>query len=331
MQGDLGVFMLNKWRNAIIVSALILLSLLISACGGDSGTSGSGSSSTPTASSSSSSTPSGSSSSLYPTGAYNCVQGNIVLSGSTALQPLAQAVAKDYQAKCSGSTITVNGGGSGTGLSQAQGGSVQIGNSDIFKKAAQPDLVDHQVSVVVFSLIVNSKVTVKDLSTDQIKNIYSGKVTNWNQVGGPNLPIVVVSRPTSSGTRATFQSYVLGGPETVSGPSNLTTDSTGTVVKNVQQTAGAIGYVALGSAKKSGLTILTIDKNDPSNSSVVQNNTYKFWNIEHMYTKGAATGLAQAFINYMGSDDGKKEAQTLSFLNISDMQSSALQAHQPKS
>jgi phosphate transport system substrate-binding protein len=330
-QGDLGVFMLNKWRNAIIVSALILLSVLISACGGTS-TGSSSSSSTPTTSSSSSSTPSSSgSSSLYPSGAYTCVTGNLTASGSTALQPLVSAVAKDYQAKCSGSTITVNLGGSGTGLSQAENGSVQIGNSDIFKKSAQPDLVDHQVAIVVFGLIVNSKVTVKNLTTAQIKSIYSGQTTNWSQVGGPNLPIVVVSRPTSSGTRATFQSYVLGGPETVQGPSNLTTDSTGTVVKNVQQTAGAIGYVALSSAKSSGLTILTIDGNDATNSSLVESNTYKFWNIEHMYTKGAATGLAQALINYMGSSDGKTEAQKLSFLNISDMQSSSLQAHQPKS
>ena len=327
--------MLNKWRNAIIVSALILLSVLISACGGTS-TGSSSNSSTPTASSSSSSssTPtsgSSSSSSVYPTGAYTCVQGSITAAGSTALQPLAAAVAKDYQAKCPGATITVGIGGSGEGLSQAQSGSIQIGDSDIFKKAAQPDLVDHQVAIVVFSLIVNSKVTVKNLTTAQIKSIYSGAVTNWSQVGGPNLPIVVVSRPTSSGTRATFQTYVLGGPETVKGPSNLTTDSTGTVVKNVEQTAGAIGYVALGNAKKSGLTILTIDGNDPTNSSLVESNTYKFWNIEHMYTKGAATGLAQALINYMGSSDGKSEAQKLSFLNISDMQSSSLQAHQPKS
>ncbi len=163
-----------------------------------------------------------------------------------------KAVATKYQAKCSGSTITVGLGGSGTGLSQAESGSVQIGNSDIFKKSGQADLVDHQVAVVVFSLIINSKVTgVTNLTAAQIKGIYSGQTTNWSQLGGPNFKIVVVSRPASSGTRATFQNYILGGPESISGPSNLSTDSTGTVVKNVQQTDGAIGYVALGAAKKS--------------------------------------------------------------------------------
>src|SRR5207248_4956558 len=185
---------------------------------------------------------------------------------------------------------------------------IQIGNSDIFKKSGQDDLIDHQVAVVVFTLIVNSKVTgVTGLTTAQIQGIYSGKITNWKDVGGPNLPITVISRPTSSGTRATFQKYVLGAPETISGPTNLTTDSTGTVVTNVKQTDGAIGYVALGPAQSSGLTMLSIDGVAP-NADMTKSNTYKFWNIEHMYTKGSATGLGQALIDYMLSNDGKQAA-----------------------
>jgi phosphate transport system substrate-binding protein len=238
-------------------------------------------------------------------------------------------VAKDYQAKCSGASITVNLGGSGSGLSQVEAGNIDIGNSDVFKKSGMADLVDHQVAVVDFTLIVNSKVTgVKNLTTDQLKGIYSGSMKNWSQVGGPNLPIVVVSRPPSSGTRQTFQTYILGGPETISGPADLTTDSTGTVVKNVQQTAGAIGYAASGPAKQSGLTIVSIDGNAPT-AALVANNTYKFWGIEHMYTKGQPKQLAQALIDYMLSDTGKQEGQKLDFIAISDMQSSALQAHQP--
>jgi len=312
--------MFKSWRVALIMMAVMAFGIFISACGSTTDT---GSTSTPT-------TTSGSSTAGTP-GSYNCIQGTLVASGSTALQPLVQAVATKYQAKCSGSNITVNLGGSGTGLSQVESGTVQIGNSDIFKKTGQDDLVDHQVSVVIFSLIVNSKVTgITSLTIDQIKGIYSGKTTNWNQVGGSNLKIVVVSRPTSSGTRATFQNYILGGPETISGPSNLSTDSTGTVVKNVQQTDGAIGYVSLSAAKKSGLTVLNIDGNAPT-ADLVKSNTYKFWNIEHMYTKGAATGLAQALIDYMLSDDGKAAAQSLNFVAITDMSSTALQAHQPKS
>lgn len=265
---------------------------------------------------------------LGKAGSYNCEKGNLTTSGSTALAPLVQAVAKKYQAKCIGTNITVNLGGSGTGLANVENGSSNIGDSDIFSKKGQEDLVDHQVAVVIFTMIINSKVlNVTNLSTDQIKGIYSGQITNWKEVGGQNLPIVVVSRPTSSGTRATFQQYVLGTVESISGPSSLTTDSTGTVVKNVQQTDGAIGYVASGPASQSGLTFLSIDNILPTPANI-KNNSYKFWNIEHMYTKGKAKLLAQALIDYMLSSDGKAAAAELNYVAISDIPQTILQTHQ---
>ncbi len=306
--------MLKQWSAASMLMVATMIMVFLAACGSNTDT-GSGSTTKV--------------STLGTPGAYNCVQGSVTAAGSTALAPLVQAVAQSYQAKCSGASITVNLGGSGAGLTGVEAGNIQIGNSDIFKKSGQDDLIDHQVAVVVFTLIVNSKVTgVTGLTTAQIQGIYSGKITNWKEVGGPNLPITVISRPTSSGTRATFQKYVLGAPETISGPTNLTTDSTGTVVTNVKQTDGAIGYVALGPAQSSGLTMLSIDSVAPG-ADTTKSNTYKFWNIEHMYTKGAATGLAQALIDYMLSDDGKQAATKLAFVAITDMQTAALQAHQP--
>jgi phosphate transport system substrate-binding protein len=292
------------------------MSVFISACGSGGGSSsGGGGGSTPAT--------------LGTPGSYNCIPGSITVAGSTALQPLVQAVAKDYSAKCSGATITVNGGGSGTGLTSAENSTAAIGNSDIFSKKGQEDLVDHQVAIVVFALILNSKVTgVTSLTTDQIKGIYTGATKNWKEVGGPNLPIVVVSRPTSSGTRATFQKFVLNAVESIKGPSSLTTDSTGTVINNVKSNDGAIGYAALGPAKNAGATIVNIDGNAPD-PTLVESNTYKFWNIEHMYTKGKATGLAQALIDYLYSDQGKQEGQKLDFIAISDMKPDALQSHQP--
>jgi len=247
-----------------------------------------------------------------------CEKGNLTSSGSTALAPLVQAVAKKYQENCKDAHITVNLGGSGTGLANVENGSSDIGNSDIFAKEGQEDLVDHQVAVALFAIIVNSKVTVKGLTTEQIKGIYAGTTTNWKEVGGSDLPIVVVSRPTSSGTRATFQKYVLGGPETVSGPESLTTDSAGTVIKNVQQNDGAIGYVGTGPAKKAGLTMLKIDNVEPTADNV-KNGSYKYWNIEHMYTKGEAKPLAKSLIDYMLSDDAKAAAASLDYMAISDV------------
>jgi phosphate transport system substrate-binding protein len=307
--------MLKQWHIALILALTMAMGILISACG--STTSGGGGA-TPTTAASTLGTP----------GAFNCESGTIAAAGSTALQPLVAAVAKDYQAKCPSANITVGLGGSGSGLASAENGSVQIGDSDIFSKPGQEDLVDHEVAIVVFTLVVNPSVTgVTNLTTAQIQSIYSGKVTNWSALGGPNLPITVVSRPTTSGTRATFKQYILGGPETITGPSNLISDSTGTVATEVKQTKGAIGYITTAAAQKNGLTMLSIDGNAPTAANV-ESNTYKFWGIEHMYTKGPATGLAQALIDYMLSDQGKQEAQTLGFLDITAMQPAALQAHQ---
>ena len=311
--------MTKKFSYPLLFGVALVFTLVISACGSSS--SGSSSTTTGTTSTSSSST-------LGTPGSYNCVSGSITASGSTALAPLVKAVAQQYSTKCSGATITVNLGGSKTGLANAEAGSVNIGNSDVpANTATQADLVDHQVAVVIFAVIVNKGVGVTNLTTDQLKSIYAGTVTNWNQVGGPTLPIVVVSRPASSGTRATFQKYILGGPEKISGPSSLTTDSTGTVITEVASTNGAIGYAASGPAKaNSGVTIISIDGNAPS-TTTVQSNTYKFWNIEHMYTKSAATGLSQALIDYMESSDAKTIAGQQDFIALTDMQPEAITAH----
>ena len=315
--------MTNKSRYALLLGVALAITMIISACGGSS----SGSGSTPTTSSGGT-TPTSSSSTLGTPGSYNCVTGSITASGSTALAPLVKAVAQQYSTKCSGATITVNLGGSKTGLANVEAGSVNIGNSDVpANTTTQSDLVDHQVSVVIFAVIVNKGVGVTNLTTTQLKGIYSGTFTNWNEVGGSNLPIVVVSRPVTSGTRATFQKFILGGPEKIKGPSSLTTDSTGTVITEVSSTNGAIGYAASGPAKaNSGVTIVSIDGNAPSPTNV-QSNTYKFWNIEHMYTKGAASGLSQALIDYMTSPDAKTIATQQDFITINDMQPSAISAH----
>ena len=313
--------MSKQWRYALLAGAALAVTLFISACG-----------STPTTATtpSNSGTTTGSAPSTLGTpGQYNCVSGTLVTSGSTALAPLVNAIAKQYQGKCTSAHITVGLGGSKTGLSQAEAGSVGIGDSDIFASSTQSDLVDHQVAVVIFGLIVNSKVGVTSLTTAQVKGIYAGTYTNWKQVGGSDLKIVVVSRPASSGTRATFQQYVLGGPEKVTGPSSLTTDSTGTVITEVAQTAGAVGYASTGPAKaNSGVSLVSIDGNAPT-AALVESNTYKFWNIEHMYTKGQPSQLAQALLDYMASSDAATVASSQDFVPLAQMQSAAVQAHQP--
>jgi phosphate transport system substrate-binding protein len=305
--------MFKSRRYTLLTGLAVAVALLISACGGGSTTTGG--------------TPTGSASTLGTPGQYNCVSGNLTVSGSTALQPLVTAVAKDYTGKCKDASITVNGGGSSTGRANVEAGSVGIGNSDTPASSNQTDLVDHQVAVVIFGVIVNSGAGVTNLTTAQIQGIYAGTYTNWKQVGGKDMPIVVVSRPTTSGTRATFAQYVLGKNEKVNGPSHLVSDATGTVVTEVGQTAGAIGYAATGQIPAGGqAAVISIDGIQPTAANV-ESNTYKFWNIEHMFTKGKPSDLAQALIDYMDSSDGHAEEAKLQFVSVSAMQSSAITTH----
>ena len=140
-------------------------------------------------------------------------QEKITIVGSTALQPLAEAVANDYRTKYPQTSIIVQGGGSGTGLSQVQAGAVNIGSADIF--ADQQDginankLDDNIVAVSGIVPIVNEELGIKDLTMQQLQQIFMGQITNWQEVGGPDLPITVINRAHGSGTRVAFEQTVL--------------------------------------------------------------------------------------------------------------------------
>jgi phosphate transport system substrate-binding protein len=239
----------------------------------------------------------------------NCVTGSITVAGSTALQPLVQAAAAAYDKSCSGATITVNGGGSGTGLSQVAGGSIQIGNSDVTaqSKLQTPlpadSLVDHIVARQGWIVVTNKKVTgVTNLTTAQNIAIWTGVDTNWNQVGGPDMPIVLIFRPASSGTRATFKNLVLGGAVEATGGQTLTEDSNGAVTTAVGGTDGAISVIGFAyyndPANKPLLNGLQLDGVDATVANMASS-TYKLAADGHMYTNGQPTGLTAAFLDYM--------------------------------
>jgi phosphate transport system substrate-binding protein len=245
------------------------------------------------------------------TPSINCVTGSITASGSTALQPLVAAAAKQYQAACSGATITVNGGGSGTGLSQVAQGAVQIGNSDVTagSKLATADaskLVDHVVARQGWIAVTNKDVTVTNLTTQQQIDIWTGKVTNWSAVGGPDLPIVLIFRPSSSGTRSTFKKLVLGGATEVTGGQTLTEDSNGAVTAAVEKTDGAISVIGFAyyndPANKGLLNGLALDGVNATVANMT-GGTYKLAADGHMYTNGEPTGLTAAFLAYMLGPD----------------------------
>ena len=234
------------------------------------------------------------------------VSGSLTASGSSALLPLAQAAAEAFMKTNTDASIVVNGGGSGTGLKQVAEGSVDIGNSDVTAEEkldadAAKDLVDHKVATVIVAPVVNKELGVTNLTTEQLISIFTGATTNWSEVGGPDEEILLVTRPSSSGTRALFKSWALNGEEEASNEA-LETDDSGTLVQTISDNKGAIGYVALSYlVNNDSIQSVSIDGVEASLENTY-NGTYKVWGYEHMYTKGEGSELAQAFIEYMMSD-----------------------------
>ena len=231
------------------------------------------------------------------------MSGSIIALGSSAMQPLVEEAAQGFMAKNPKAQIQVQGGGSGTGLSQVSSGGADIGNSDVFAEEklsadAAAQLVDHKICVVGMGAVANKGVGVNNLTQQQLIDIFTGKITNWKDAGGKNVKIILVNRPSSSGTRATFKSFALKGAQEAEG---IEEDSSGTVRKIVSETEGAIGYLAF-SYFNDSILALKLDGVAPTEENVT-NGSFPVWAYEHSYTKGEAAGLTKAFLDYMMSSD----------------------------
>lgn len=295
---------MKRWTSLMLTGAL---ALSLTACGG----AGSSSSPQPGASSGASSA---------------SLKGSITGSGSSALLPLAQAAADAFKQQHPDVSITLNGGGSGTGLKQVADGSVDIGNSDVeaaskLEAEAAAQLVDHKVCVVTMAPVVNKELAqdVKSLTKQQLIDIFTGKTTNWSEVGGPDEEIVLVARPQTSGTRALFKEYALDGNEEAGG-SALETDDSGTLLQSVADNKGAIGYVALSYlVNNDGVSTVAIDGVEPTLENTYSGE-YPVWGYEHMYTKGEPNEVVKAYLDFIMGEAYSAELEAQGYCVTSKMQ-----------
>lgn len=239
--------------------------------------------------------------------ADSALVGSITCSGATSFQSLVESAANKFMDDNPDVSIAVSAGGSGQGLSDVKDGKAQIGRSDVFAEAKLDaadveNLVDNQVAVVGMGPVVNKNVDVVDITTEQLKGIFTGEITDWSEVGGSAGAIQVINRKAGSGTRATFEAAVLAG---ASVPDDFKPvaeeDSSGTVVEKLQQTEGAISYLAFSYYDDSAFKALKVDGVEPTSENV-ESGDFKIWSYEHMYTAKDADEVTQAFIDYMLSD-----------------------------
>jgi phosphate transport system substrate-binding protein len=258
----------------------------------------------------------------------SCAAGRLVLEGSTAFAPTAQQIGQAYTSTCRGASISVsaiatfNGlnavNASGSQRSSAAPAAQSMAMSDGPAPSGYPALVGHPVAVIIFAVVVNKQANVFNLTVPEVRGIFSGAITNWQQVGGANLPVRIVARTAGSGTRRAFDEKVLGGSEPAFSSYNCTSKDavpsspvikcevgdTGTLLQRVNDIPGAIGYAQVSDAASYRNVESVKLAGWDADIDAVEEGTYPFWTIEYLYTYGspAAGSLAAAFLSYMNSD-----------------------------
>lgn len=244
----------------------------------------------------------------------------VVIKGSTTVLPIAQVALEAYMKSHPGVNISLSGGGSGEGIKALIDRSTDIANSsrEIKDKEAASakekgvSVKEHVVAVDAIVPIVNPRNKVNGLTLDQLSQIYQGKITNWKEVGGENIPIVVVSRDSSSGTYESWGHLVLNGAKVT--PKAQLQASSGAVVQTVSKNRYAIGYIGLGYLNRSvkGLTVNGIQ----ASAQTVLAKTYPIARPLYMYTNGQPTGEVAGFINFVLSPAGQKLVEKEGFVPV---------------
>ncbi|MGD0079356.1 MAG: phosphate ABC transporter substrate-binding protein [Methanoregula sp.] len=239
------------------------------------------------------------------------------ISGSTTILPIAQAAAEAYMATHPDADIQISGGGSGVGIQAIGAKTVDIGMTSREVTSAEmakyPSFVITPIAQDGIAVIVNPANTIQTITSDQIKQIYLGKITKWTQitgagVSGTNNQVVVIGRDSASGTRVYFEQSVLpANTNPIASMQEL--NSNGAVSQNVAQTPLAIGYVSIGFLSSNVKAVPIMGTNGvvsiPS-VATVKDLTYPMSRDLYLITNGKPTGLAGDFINYILSPDGQK-------------------------
>jgi phosphate transport system substrate-binding protein len=284
----------------------------------------------------------------------DCGSGMLTAIGSTAFAPVVADATDSYKKSCGDANFTVTADDSDKGLGTLSQEGAKLGQtppmvtfSDGEKRAGFPNLIARPIAFVLFSVVINPKANVLDLSPAQLGDLFAGRITNWKQIGGANLPVVLVSRQLGSGTRTTFESKVLHAVEapansmdcqsvydkSIPGPAHCQESSTADMLATVTGTDGAIGYSELGAATARGhdLVIARIGSR-PADVDHAMHYVYPFWQTEYAYTYGEpkADSLLASFLRYLTNQVGIDVIRAHGDVPCSDMENPVLCGPPPR-
>jgi len=243
------------------------------------------------------------------------LSGQIQMAGSTTVQPLAETLAETFMDANPDVVIEIQGGGSSVGVTSAGDGTVDIGAASREIKSSEmetyPDLNVTTIAYDGIAIVVNPDVDIATLSVEQVRGIFSGEITNFSEVGGPDAEIVVVSREEGSGTRAAFEELVMvykdengESVETTITESALLQQSNGQVSTIVSTTPNTIGFLSFGYLSDA-VKGVSIDNVEPTVDNV-KNGSYGIFRPLNLLTNGEPQGLVKAFIDFILSDAGQE-------------------------
>ena len=227
---------------------------------------------------------------------------SVVIAGSTSVQPFAEVLAQDYMASYPGVSIDVQGGGSAAGIMATQSGTTDIGMSSRNLQGSETSLWSIEIARDGIAIIINPKNPITDLTLQQIADIYDGKTTNWDQIGGKKGEIDVFTREDGSGTRSSFESLVMGKNQIMARA--MVENSNGAIRQLVADDPGAVGYISLGLVDS---TVKALDLGGivPSRAHVVDG-TYNLSRPFLFLSLKPPEGLVKDFIDFTMSAEGQK-------------------------
>jgi len=229
-------------------------------------------------------------------------KGGITVAGSTSVQPFAELLGEEYMLRHPQSRINVQGGGSAAGIEAVITRAANIGMSSRSLLPNEKDLYAVTIAKDAITIILHPTNPIKDISLTQIRQLFSGKIKNWKELAGPPHPIILVNREEGSGTRESFQKFVMGKEEI--SLESLVQDSNGAIRQVVSSDPYAIGYISLGLVNEK-VKALKISGAEP-NLRNIENGSYTLVRPFLFVFNGEPTGEAKLFLEFVLSPEGQK-------------------------